>query len=66
MICGIKDDYVGNSHVKGSLDLSFEHSLVLQSPIATPRISFHAEQSGFGSFIMAPPPSTDFFIRRSL
>jgi hypothetical protein len=66
MICGTEDDYAGNSHVKGSLDLSFEHSLVLQSPVATPRSSFHAEQSGFGSFRMAPPPSTDFFIRSSL
>jgi hypothetical protein len=31
VMCGTEDDYGGNSHVKGSLDLLFEHSLVLQS-----------------------------------
>ena len=66
MICGTEYDYVGNSHVKGNLDLSFERSLVFQSPVTTPRSSVHAEQSGFGSFRMAPPPSTNFFIRSSL
>lgn len=59
LMCGTEDDYGGNSHVKGSLDLLFERSLVLQSPVATPRSSFHAEQSGFGSFRM-PSPLTDF------
>jgi len=66
MICGTEDDYVGNIHVKGSLDLSFESYLVLKSLVAKPRSSFHAEQSRFGSFRMDPPPSMDFFIRSSL
>ncbi|KAH9296524.1 hypothetical protein KI387_040112, partial [Taxus chinensis] len=48
-LCGMEDDYAGNSHMKRNLDLASERSLVLQSPLATPRSSNHNEQSGFAS-----------------
>lgn len=53
-LCGIEDDYVSNNHMKGNLDLFSERSFVSQSPLATPRNSFHVEQSGFTSFKKAP------------
>lgn len=54
ILCGIEDDYGGNSHIKGNLDLVSERSSVLQSPVATPRSSTRNELYGFASFKKPP------------